>query len=145
LSDETGNLLVELLVEELPPKSLKRLSESFTQSITASLRKQGLAPENGEATSFASPRRPAVHIRNVVCRAPDKSVLHKLMPVAVGLDKEGHPTAALRKKLSALLGGVQADSWPGSGADSGFIPQSQLKRAFDGKVEMLFFDSIVKE
>ena len=144
MSDETGNLLVELLVEELPPKSLKRLSESFTQSITASLRKQGLAPENGEATSFASPRRLAVHIRNVMSRAPDKSVLHKLMPVAVGLDKEGHPTAALRKKLSALLGVVQADSWPGSGADSGFIPQSQLKRAFDGKVEALFFDSIVK-
>ena len=144
MSDETGNLLVELLVEELPPKSLKRLSESFTQSITASLRKQGLAPENGEATSFASPRRLAVHIRNVVSRAPDKSVLHKLMPVAVGLDKEGHPTAALRKKLSALLGSVQADSWPGSDADSGFIPQSQLKRAFDGKVEALFFDSIVK-
>ena len=34
------NLLVELFVEELPPKALKTLGESFTQTLLASLRAQ---------------------------------------------------------------------------------------------------------
>ncbi|MDE2365629.1 MAG: glycine--tRNA ligase subunit beta [Betaproteobacteria bacterium] len=127
----TGNLLVELLVEELPPKSLKKLGDSFAESMVASLRTQGLASDDSVITSFASPRRLAVHIRNVALQAPDKSVSHRLMPVAVGLDKDGQPTPALRKKLGILLG------------DSAAVSVSQLKRALDGKAEALFFDSIV--
>ena len=34
----TANLLVELFVEELPPKALKRLGDSFAQLIADSLR-----------------------------------------------------------------------------------------------------------
>ena len=127
----TRNLLVELLVEELPPKSLRKLGDSFAESMLASLRMQGLASDDSLITPFASPRRLAVHIRNVASQAPDKSVSHRLMPVAVGLDTNGQPTPALRKKLSVLLG------------DSALAPVSQLKRAFDGKVDALFFDSVV--
>jgi glycyl-tRNA synthetase beta chain len=54
------------------------------------------------------------------------------MPVAVGLDTNGQATPALRKKLSVLLD------------DSAPISVSQLRRAFDGKVEALFFDSVVE-
>jgi glycyl-tRNA synthetase beta chain len=36
------NLLIELFVEELPPKALKKLGESFAQSILDSLKGQGL-------------------------------------------------------------------------------------------------------
>ncbi len=132
LSKTARNLLVELLIEELPPKSLKRLGDSFAQSIVTGLRMQGLASNDCKFTSFASPRRLAVQIADVASRAPDKSVLHKLMPVAVGVDKEGQPTPALRKKLNALLG----DSEP--------VPPSQLKRAFDGKAETLFLESVAK-
>jgi len=38
-----ANLLVELFVEELPPKALKKLGESFAQGLVDSLRVQGLA------------------------------------------------------------------------------------------------------
>jgi glycyl-tRNA synthetase beta chain len=39
----TKNLLVELLVEELPPKALKKLGEAFAESLLEGLRGQGLA------------------------------------------------------------------------------------------------------
>jgi len=128
----TRNLLVELLVEELPPKSLKKLGDSFAQNLAAGLRVHGLAAGDSAVTSFASPRRLAVHVRNVASQAADKSVSHRLMPVAVGLDTDGQATPALRKKLSGFLG------------DSARMPMSQLRRALDGKVEALFFDSVVK-
>ncbi|HET7061208.1 MAG TPA: glycine--tRNA ligase subunit beta, partial [Nitrosospira sp.] len=142
MTGETRNLLVELLVEELPPKSLKRLSDSFSHSIITSLQIQGLVSEGCEARSFASPRRLAVHIRNVAFHASDKSLSHKLMPVSVGLDKEGQPTPALRKKLETLLRGLHPDFEPNSVFPS--LSQSQLKRTFDGKTEALFFESLVK-
>ncbi|HTJ54632.1 MAG TPA: glycine--tRNA ligase subunit beta [Nitrosospira sp.] len=128
----TRNLLVELLVEELPPKSLKKLGDSFAERLLAGLKMHGLATDDSAVTSFASPRRLAVHIGNVASQAPDKSVSHRLVPVAVGLDANGQATPALRKKLSGL---------PGHSAS---VPISRLRRALDGKVEAFFFDSIVK-
>ena len=38
----TKNLLVELFVEELPPKALKKLGEAFAAGLAASLKAQGL-------------------------------------------------------------------------------------------------------
>ena len=40
---DTKNLLVELFVEELPPKALKKLGEAFGAGLLAGLRQQGLA------------------------------------------------------------------------------------------------------
>ncbi len=124
------NLLVELFVEELPPKSLKKLGESFAEVMASSLKAQGLATEDAVVTSYATPRRLAVHITAVAKQAADKSVSQKLMPVAVGLDANGAPTNALLKKLSSL------------GADASAIPK--LKRAQDGKAEALFYDNVIK-
>jgi glycyl-tRNA synthetase beta chain len=42
----TKNLLVELFVEELPPKSLKKLGDSFADELAASLKLQGLVTDN---------------------------------------------------------------------------------------------------
>ena len=125
----TKNLLVELLVEELPPKALKKLGESFAESIKASLRAQGLMAKEGAVTAYASPRRLAVHVADVAAQAEEKLISQKLMPVAVGLDANGQATPALLKKLASI------------GADTSLVPQ--LKRAQDGKVEALFFDSVV--
>ena len=125
-----GNLLVELLVEELPPKSLKKLGESFADALATSLKLQGLAASDAVVTAYATPRRLAVHVTNVLTQAADKTVLQKLMPVAVGLDAAGKATPALLKKLANL------------GADASAVPQ--LKRALDGKTEALYFDSLVK-
>ncbi|MGB8076806.1 MAG: glycine--tRNA ligase subunit beta [Gallionella sp.] len=124
------NLLVELFVEELPPKSLQKLGDSFAEVLAASLKMQGLAAGDAAVTAYASPRRLAVHVAAVSQQAADKSVSQKLMPVAVGLDANGRPTAALLKKLA------------GFGADASLVPS--LKRAMDGKAEVLFFESVVK-
>jgi glycyl-tRNA synthetase beta chain len=122
------NLLVELFVEELPPKALKKLGESFASTLAAKLKASGLVGE-ATVTPYASPRRLAVHVTNVAGKAADKQVQQKLMPVAVALDANGQPTPALLKKLSAL------------GQDASVVPS--LKRAMDGKAEALFLDSIV--
>lgn len=124
----TQALLVELFVEELPPKVLKKLGDSFAETIAESLKAQGLAEPGSGLTAYASPRRLAVHLSQVRAKAADKQVAVKLMPVAVGLDAAGQPTPALLKKLSAL------------GLDAGVLPQ--LKRQLDGKAEALFYDSV---
>ena len=73
-----ANLLVELFVEELPPKALKKLGESFASVLADSLKTQGLADAAAEATPYASPRRLAVHLRDVASKAADQAVQHKL-------------------------------------------------------------------
>ena len=126
----TQNLLVELLVEELPPKALKKLGLAFASVLADSLKAQGLASADAAVTDFASPRRLAVHVSGVSAQAADKAVSQKLMPVAVGLDAAGAATPALLKKLQAL------------GADASAV--AGLKRAMDGKAEALFFESTVR-
>ncbi|WP_395138933.1 glycine--tRNA ligase subunit beta [Schlegelella aquatica] len=125
----TKNLLVELFVEELPPKALKKLGEAFAHGIASGLAAQGLRSPDAAVTPYASPRRLAVHLVGVAERAADKPMRQKLMPVSVALDAEGRPTPALLKKLAAL------------GLDEGVVPQ--LQRAMDGKAEALFHDSVV--
>jgi glycyl-tRNA synthetase beta chain len=98
----TKNLLVELFVEELPPKALKKLGESFAGTLLEQLQAQGLATAGSGLTAYASPRRLAAHVSAVADRAADKAVSQKLMPVSVGLDAQGQPTPALLKKLQAL-------------------------------------------
>ncbi len=124
------NLLVELFTEELPPKALKKIGESFAELLSASLKAQGLAMQDAVVTSYATPRRLAVHVENVLPQASDKPVSQKLMPVSVGLDAGGKPTPALLKKLASL------------GVDESVV--STLKREGEGKSETLFLDSTVK-
>lgn len=126
----TKNLLVELFVEELPPKALKKLGAAFAQLLSDSLRAQGLLSGYSAVNPYASPRRLAVQVSGVLAQAEDKSVSHKLMPVAVGLSADGQPTPALLKKLA------------GVGADASAVPR--LRRAVDGKAEALFLDTQVQ-
>lgn len=125
------NLLVELFVEELPPKALKKLGDAFAGVLFDQLKAQGLlASSESRVTAYASPRRLAAHITEVLPQAEDKAVSQKLMPVSVGLDAEGKPTPALLKKLAAL------------GADESAV--AGLKRQGEGKAEALFYASTVK-
>jgi glycyl-tRNA synthetase beta chain len=98
----TKNLLVELFVEELPPKALRKLGEAFAGGLFEQLKAEGLAGADSVVTAYASPRRLAAHVSHVWLKAEDKAVQLKLMPVAVGLDASGQATPALLKKLSAL-------------------------------------------
>ena len=131
----SNNLLVELFVEELPPKVLKKLGDAFAGTIFESLKAQELtashsASSHSAVTAYASPRRLAVHITNVATQADDKPVSQKLMPVSVGLDSNGNATPALIKKLNAL------------GADESVL--ADLKTENDGKADVLFLNALVK-
>ena len=128
------NLLVELFVEELPPKALNKLGDAFAGVLTEQLKAQGLAAGDAVVTAFASPRRLAAHVKGVLAQASDKAVQQKLMPVAVGLDSAGHATPALLKKLQAL----------GADVSNPAAAVAALKRAPDGKADALFYDSVVK-
>ena len=128
------NLLVELFVEELPPKALKKLGESFANVLFEQLRDAGLTGAQSVVTAYASPRRLAAHVSQVAAQAADKAVQQKLMPVAVGLDASGNATPALLKKLQAL----------GADVSNPAAVVASLKRAPDGKAEALFYDSVAK-
>jgi glycyl-tRNA synthetase beta chain len=134
----TQNLLVELFVEELPPKALKKIGITFADRVYDSLTSAGLILES-EALSvghvqpwdwFASPRRLAVFVRDVLPQAPSRKMVQKLMPVSIGLDASGRPTAALQKRLGAF------------GLFSMEILPETVVRRHDGKVEVLYYESV---
>ena len=122
------NLLIELFVEELPPKALKKLGEAFASVLFDALKAQSLASDACSVTNFATPRRLAAHITAVASMAADKQVAQKLMPASVGLDAAGNATPALIKRLQAL------------GADETAV--KLLRKENDGKADVLFFDAI---
>jgi len=130
MSMTTKNLLVELFVEELPPKSLKKLGDSFAAGLAKSLNAQGLVANESKVTTYASPRRLGAHVTDVAAQSADKPVSQKLMPAAIGLDAKGQATPALLKKLVSL------------GADASVVPN--LRRENDGKAEMLIWDKTEK-
>ena len=121
-----NNLLVELLVEELPPKALKKLGHSFASLLSEGMKAQGLVGDSAVINSFATPRRLAVHITDIASKAVDRKIAQKLMPVKIGLDANGNATAALVKRLAAL------------GLDESAVPN--LKKEGEGKAESLFLD-----
>jgi len=125
---QLATLLIEVFTEELPPKSLRRLGESFSEGIFSTLKTAGLATAASEATSFATPRRLAVQISNVLSQAPDYPVREKLLPTSIAFDAQGQATAPLLKKLSAL---GYAD-----------IDLSTLEKAGEGKNEALYLNVI---
>ena len=123
------NLLVELLVEELPPKALKSLGKEFASLVVSGLVRHQLKDRVDDWRWFASPRRLAVWVPDVAAKGDDRHEQIKLMPVAVGLDAGGGPTPALLKKLAA------------SGVDA--MAVAKLLRRSDGKQEVLFFDNLL--
>ncbi len=128
----TQNLLVELFVEELPPKALNKLGEAFASQLAEQLRSQGLADEDSVVTAYATPRRLGAHITHVCRKAADKAVQQKLMPVSVGLDALGKATPALLKKLQSL----------GADLSDPVATVMALRREGDGKNQALFYDSL---
>ena len=118
-------LLVELLTEELPPKALMKLADSFASTIENSLKEENFLTDSSKTTVYATPRRLAITITDVRDISPDKTVRQKVLPVTVALDAEGNPTAPLKKKLAAM--------------NIPDIDIGQLEKAQDGKNESFFY------
>ena len=127
---KSAALLVELFTEELPPKTLKRLGDSFAQSVFQSLNQVHLIGANAKLQSFASPRRLALLIEDVLPQAPDHPVREKLLPTSIAFDERGQASAPLQKKLAAL----------------GYAntPISQLEKSGEGKNEALYLNVTAK-
>ena len=127
---QSATLLIEVFTEELPPKSLRRLGDSFSEGIYAALKSTGLANESSTVTSFATPRRLAVQIGNVLNQAPDYPVREKLLPTSIAFDAAGKATPPLLKKLGAL--------------GYGDIDIATLEKSGEGKNEALYLNVIAK-
>lgn len=89
---QRNDLLIELGTEELPPKALKGLSDSFTNSIANQLNDARLAFDSIRA--FASPRRLGVLVKNLETAQQDEVVEKRGPAVAAAFDAEGNPTKA---------------------------------------------------
>ena len=119
------NLLIELGTEELPPKALKSLSESFAEGI-----KQGLESSGLKFTAIkplATPRRLAVKVSQLDAEQADKVVEKRGPSVDVAFDDDGKPTKA-------------AEGW----ARSNGITVEQAQRLNTDKGEWLLHKADVK-
>ena len=118
----TESLLIELRTEELPPKALNLLGESFAASIIEQLQKDCFITGSADYKVFASPRRLGVLVKNVVAMQADQQVVKKGPSVANGM-KDGEPT-------KALLGFAR-----GAGAEV-----ADLKVIHDGKQDVYAYE-----
>jgi len=119
------NLLIELGTEELPPKALKALRDSFKSGIQAGLESAELSFESIEA--YATPRRLAVLVNQVETEQQDKVVEKRGPAVNVAFDDAGNPTKA-------------AEGW----ARSNGITVDQAERLKTDKGEWLLHNATVK-
>ncbi|GLR07585.1 glycine--tRNA ligase subunit beta [Mixta theicola] len=90
MTDKT--FLVEIGTEELPPKALRNLAESFAAQLTAELDSAGLA--HGEVKWYAAPRRLALKVANLSAAQPDREVEKRGPAIAAAFDASGAPTKA---------------------------------------------------
>ncbi len=88
----TRDLLIEIGTEELPPRSLRKLSLSFQKGVIEGLRLMNL--EHGESQCFATPRRLAVLVRDLQEKQQDKLVEKRGPALAAAFDDDGCPTRA---------------------------------------------------
>ena len=124
------SLLVELFVEELPPKALKILGAFFGEHLANGLVRSQLKDPAAAWKSFATPRRLAVWVPDVATQASDRTESVKLMPASVAFAPNGEPTPALVKRLAAL------------GAEPSAV--SQLQRRTEGKNQVVYLDRAVR-
>lgn len=99
------DFLVEVGTEELPPKALKTLSESFGEGLRDALDSAGI--DHGAIETFATPRRLAVRINGLADAQPDTPFEKKGPAVKAAFDDQGNPTRALEGFARNL--GIQPD------------------------------------
>uniref|UniRef100_UPI004047157E glycine--tRNA ligase subunit beta n=1 Tax=Polynucleobacter sp. TaxID=2029855 RepID=UPI004047157E len=129
-SIQSADLLIEVFTEELPPKSLRRLGDAFSDGIYSTLQGANLLSENSKLSTYATPRRLAVLITNVSSQASDHPVREKLLPTSIAFDTQGKASPPLLKKLATL---GYAD-----------IDLGTLEKSGEGKNEALFLNVIAK-
>jgi glycyl-tRNA synthetase beta chain len=98
---ERRDVLFELGTEELPPKSLLKLSEALQDHVAAGLNKAGL-PFTA-IQPFATPRRLALVITDLAVSQPDQSIERRGPAVNAAFQPDGSPSKALQGFLKSCL------------------------------------------
>ena len=86
------DFLVEIGIEELPPKSLFNLAQAFADGVAKGLGTSGV--KHGEIEWFATPRRLAVRVNGLADHQPDQEIKRQGPAVANAFDASGQPTKA---------------------------------------------------
>jgi glycyl-tRNA synthetase beta chain len=113
-----ATLLIELLTEELPPKSLAKLGLSFREQMQKALADGGFIEAGNQGRWFATPRRLALQFDACLESQPDRVIEKKGPAVAAGVSADGTPTKALEGFMRSA--GVEF---------------AQLEKQSDGKAE----------
>lgn len=113
-----ATLLIELLTEELPPKSLAKLGLSFREQMQKALAEAGFIAADNAGRWFATPRRLALQFDDCLESQPDRVIEKKGPAVAAGVGADGTPTKALEGFLR-----------------SAGVAFAQLEKLNDGKAE----------
>ena len=90
-----ATLLIELLTEELPPKSLAKLGLSFREQMQKALSEAGFIEAGNAGRWFATPRRLALQFDECLESQPDRVIEKKGPAVASGVGADGTATKAL--------------------------------------------------
>src|SRR5262249_18373508 len=114
-------------------------SKAFAKRMTEGLSERGYLGPSTASVAYATPRRLAVKLTQVVSVSPDKPLRQKLMPANVALDAANQPTVALRKRLEGVGHGE-----PGGRRPDDFDDGGRLAREQDGKAEAVFLYSVAK-
>ncbi|MFP1763476.1 glycine--tRNA ligase subunit beta [Lonsdalea quercina] len=123
MTDKT--FLVEIGTEELPPKALRQLAQSFAANFSAELDAAGLTYQ--AVNWFAAPRRLALKVTALSSSQPDREVEKRGPAISQAFDASGQPTKA-------------AEGWArGCG-----ITVDQAERLTTDKGEWLLFRAQVK-
>ena len=86
------DFLVEIGAEEMPPRSLRALGESFREGVAAGLQSAGLS--FATASAYFTPRRLAVKVAKLLDRQPEQRIERRGPPVSAAFDSAGKPTRA---------------------------------------------------
>lgn len=132
MPQESQPLLIELFVEELPPKALQKLGNAFARVLLHSLQEHHVVAADAATRTFASPRRLGLWVDSALAQAPEQQLSQRLMPVKIGFKDAqigGEASPALLKKLG------------GMGLDESAIPNLRVDSS--GKDDMLFLDQTV--
>ena len=121
----SADFLVEIGVEELPPKALRSLMDAFADNMTHAVDEARLG--HGDIYAYASPRRLAVIIESLAKTQEDRRVSQKGPPVSLAFDSDGKPQPAA--KAFAKKCGVAV---------------SKLQRSKTDKGEWLSYDAVEK-
>lgn len=92
---DTESFLVEIGTEELPPKNLKHLAESFHRNFLEQLVSNLIYPTHPpEGKTFFSPRRLAIYQPKILLKQKDRAEERLGPAMSAAFDERGRPTKA---------------------------------------------------